>query len=165
MNYSQDCYDLAAESEGCILRAYDDARPDHILQPGDTVMGALTIGRGHTGPDVHIGLEWTQEQANAQLAADLQVHCEQMNSVVKVPLTQGQTDALTDFTYEEGIDRLRKSTLLILLNGRQYSQVPGQLYRVDNNGDQHGYIFAGGKILPGLITRRQKEIELWNKTA
>lgn len=45
--------------EGCRLSAYQDAG------------GVWTIGYGHTGPAVHEGLVWTQDQADAQLAADV----------------------------------------------------------------------------------------------
>jgi lysozyme len=45
--------------EGCRLRAYQDSR------------GVWTIGYGHTGPEVHEGLVWTQAQADAQLLVDV----------------------------------------------------------------------------------------------
>lgn len=165
MTFSQDCVDLAFDSEGCRLVAYDDARPNYVLKPGDLIIGTLTIGRGHTGPEVHIGLTWTQAQADAQCIADLQIHCEQMQALVKVPLTQGQTDALTDFTFNEGSGTLKKASFLQSLNNSDYGSVPFALYHVNADGSQHGYIFSSGKILSGLIKRRQKEIALWNKTA
>ena len=158
---SQQCFDLAAGFEGCMLTAYDDARPHHVLEPGDTVEGTLTIGRGHTGPDVYIGLTWTLEQADTQFKADLLEHCKQMAALVKAPLTQGQTDALTDFTYQEGSGTLEKSTLLTLLNQGNYDAVPEQLCRFDGE-NWHGYVFVGGKVSTDLIKRRQAEIALWN---
>lgn len=33
--------------------------------------GVYTIGYGHTGPEVHVGLVWTLEQAEAALLLDL----------------------------------------------------------------------------------------------
>ncbi|HWF62964.1 MAG TPA: lysozyme [Nitrospira sp.] len=144
MTYSQDCVDLAKESEGEKLRAYQDP------------VGVWTIAYGHTGPEVHDGLVWTQEQADAQLAVDLQIHCEQMQALVKVPLTQGQTDALTDFTFNMGSGALKTSTLLRLLNMGQYDQVPAQLAK---------WVYAGGQVLAGLVARRKKEIDLWQKAS
>ena len=145
-----------------MLTAYDDARPHHILEPSDTVEGTLTIGRGHTGPDVYIGLTWTQEQADTQFKADLLEHCKQMAALVKVPLTQGQTDCLTDFTYNEGIGTLERSTLLTLLNQGDYAAVPDQLCRQDEEGNWHGYVFIRGERSVGLVKRRLAEIALWN---
>ena len=163
MQPSQKCFNLAAAKEGCILTAYDDARPRHVLQPGDTIEGTLTIGRGHTGPDVHIGLTWTQEQADARFMADLAEHGKQVAALVKVPLTQGQFDCLTDFEYNEGAGTLEHSTLLTLLNQGDYAAVPSQLCRQDEDGNWHGYVFIAGKVSKGLIGRRQAEIELWNE--
>jgi lysozyme len=34
-------------------------------------LGIPTIGVGHTGPEVHLGLTWTDEQVNATLDADI----------------------------------------------------------------------------------------------
>ena len=162
MQPSQKCFDLVAADEGCKLTAYDDARPEYKLQPGATVEGTLTIGRGHTGPDVHIGLTWTQEQADAQFAADLQEHCNQVEALVKVPLTQGQTDCLTSFEYNEGAGTLARSTLLQLLNQGDYAAVPDQLCRQDKEGNWHGYVFIRGERSVGLVNRRLAEIALWN---
>jgi lysozyme len=151
MTYSQDCYDLAAISEGMKTAAYRDP------------VGIWTIGYGHTGPEVVEGLVWTPEQCMLQLGADLQIACEQMERIVAVRLTQGQTDALTDFTFNMGIGRLHDSTLLKRLNQGEYSSVPYELYHVDPDGTQHGWVFAGGVVLPGLVTRRLAEIDLWLK--
>jgi lysozyme len=152
VTFSQDCVDLVKISEGLRLIAYSD--------PG----GVPTIGWGHTGPDVVLGAVWSLDYAEKALLDDLQTHCEQMLKVVKVPLTQGQCDALTDFTFNEGIGTLEKSTLLTLLNMGIYAAVPNELYRVNaSDCSRHGYIFQGGVILAGLVKRRQAEIILWNK--
>jgi lysozyme len=51
--------------EGCRLKAYPD--PLTHAEP-------YTIGYGHTGPEVHLGLAWTQAQADAVLVADVAHH-------------------------------------------------------------------------------------------
>ena len=142
MTYSPDCLNLVKQSEGCQLRAYQDS------------VGVWTIGYGHTGPEVHEGLEWTQAQADAQLAADLQIACEGMMKLVTVSLSQGQTDALTDFVFNLGAGQLRNSTLLRKLNSGYRDEVPAELER---------WVYAGGEKLPGLVIRRQREVELWNR--
>ena len=153
MKFSQDCLDLCKESEGCELNAYRDA------------VGVLTVGYGHTGPDVTPETKWTQAQADLQLGLDLEKASNYVESLVHVQLTQGQHDALTDFVFNMGAGSLQKSTLLKLLNKGDYAAVPDQLYRVDENGVQRGWIFGGGEVLPGLVVRRNKEIDLWNKVA
>lgn len=54
--------DFIEREEGLRLEAYDDAtgRP---VPPGGQVRGVLTIGIGHTGPDVVPGMRITREQA------------------------------------------------------------------------------------------------------
>lgn len=150
MEPSQNCQSLVEKSENCKLVAYRDA------------VGVWTIGWGHTGPEVHEGLVWTQEQADAQLALDIAEASRGVSRLVTVPLTQGQFDALTDFVFNLGSGKLQESTLLRLLNGGNYAGVPDQLYRKDADGTEHGWIYGGGEILPGLVTRRKAEIELWN---
>lgn len=71
--------------EGCRLVAYPDPLSPRgkalalpaALRPSNwsTLSGApWTIGCGHTGPEVHEGLTWTQSQADAALAADVALH-------------------------------------------------------------------------------------------
>ena len=62
---------LNSSTETCRLVPYDDARPDYVLKPGDKIIGHLTVGYGHCGPDVHIGFVWTQAQADAAQIKDL----------------------------------------------------------------------------------------------
>lgn len=58
-SYSEEGLALTREFEGCRLEAYQDQG------------GVWTIGYGHTGPDVHEGLTWTQEQADEAQKKDL----------------------------------------------------------------------------------------------
>lgn len=53
---------MLMEDEGCELVAY----PDPISHGAP-----WTIGYGHTGPEVHLGLEISQAQAEADLDADI----------------------------------------------------------------------------------------------
>lgn len=162
MEPSSTCFDVVNEFEGCPLVAYDDARPEYVLKPGDTIEGTLTIGRGHTGKDVHIGLMWTQEHADAQTWQDIRSAGLAVSSLVKVELTQGQLDALTDFVFQEGAGKFAESSLLRLVNLCQFSQVPHELCHQDPDGTWHGWVFAFGKPQPGIIRRRKAEIALWN---
>lgn len=54
--------DFLIEQEGERLFAYDDATGKRV-NPGDPVVGVLTIGVGHTGPDVFKGQTITRDQS------------------------------------------------------------------------------------------------------
>jgi len=154
MTYSQACIDLTKSSEGRENNAYWDADGK-----------VWTIGYGHTGLEVVEGLHWTDEQCDAQLAADLQLHAESVEqSFPNRTFTQGQFDCLTDLFFNVGATKLRNIAPLFwkAVTTGDDASVPFNLYHTDAEGSPHGLIFAGGKILPGLITRRQKEIALWN---
>lgn len=72
---------------------------------------------------------------------------------VKVELNQDQYDALVSFTFNNGVGAFINSTLLKLLNKREYTSVPTQMKR---------WIHDNGKIVQGLVNRRADEIKLWN---
>jgi lysozyme len=64
---------------GCRLAAYRD--------PG----GILTIGYGHTGPEVVPGLRWTQDQADDELRFDVTDRAEKpVNGLVRYELDENQ---------------------------------------------------------------------------
>lgn len=124
--------------EQCRLVAYPD--------PGSKDGKPWTIGWGHTGPEVVKGLVWTQAQADAAFEKDLLKFEARVARLVKVPLTQGQYDALVLFDYNTGA--LDKSTLLKLLNLGAYDAAQGQFKRWNKND---------GKVMRGLIRRRAAE--------
>lgn len=135
--------------EGLILQAYDDAN-DHIIPAGGTPQGVLTIGYGHTSaagaPTVHPGQTITKEQADAILATDLSKVEANVNRVVKVPLTQNQFDALVSFDFNTGA--LARSSILTALNKSDYEDAANRILL---------YNKAGGKVLKGLVRRREAE--------
>ncbi|WP_345776427.1 lysozyme [Rhodanobacter sp. A1T4] len=119
--------------------------------------GTLTIGVGHTGPDVTKGLRITPERSRQLLQADLSTAVTCVNRYVRVPLTEAQWIALVSFTFNEGIRRFQTSTLLRLLNAGDYAAVPAQLVRW-NKETVKGVL----RINDGLTNRRAAEIKLWN---
>lgn len=148
MTASDLCRRWIQHSEGCKLIAY----PDN---------GAYSIGYGHRG--VPAGTMWTPAQVEAAFESDLQIVENHISSLVVVPLTQGQFDALCDFTYNEGVGNLQHSTLLRKLNVmKDYAGACRELYWVDAAGAPHGWILAGGEVNAGLIARRQGEQILWD---
>lgn len=128
--------------EQCRLEAYPD--------PGSKDGKPWTIGWGHTGPEVVKGLKWTQAQADAAFEKDLLRFEARVARLVKVPLTQGQYDALVLFDYNTG--SLHTSTLLKMLNAGDYFGALTQFARWNKND---------GKVMRGLIRRRAAEAALW----
>ena len=96
--------------EGSRQRAYLDTK------------GIPTIGVGHTGPEVYIGLVWTDQQVDDAFADDIEWAEDAVNGYVKVALTQNQFDALVSFVFNIGETAFRRSTLLRVLNTGDYEE-------------------------------------------
>lgn len=145
---SQAGVELIQSFEKCKLIAYVDD------------VGVLTIGWGHTGPEVKRGLRWTQQQADQTLEADLLQRERDVASLVKVPVQQREFDALVSFAFNVGTDidadaiaeGLGDSTLLKLLNAGDKIGAANEFLKW-NKGT------VGGKRveLRGLTRRRNAE--------
>jgi lysozyme len=134
------------------LLAYDDKRPDYVLQPGDHVEGTLTNGWGHTGPDVFIGQVIDDSQADAWFLHDTMAAEDSVANRVSVDLNDNQFSALCSFVFNVGDAQFAKSTLLTLLNKGDYASVSTQLRR---------FVYSKGVREPGLERRRAAEAELF----
>jgi len=147
------------EWEDLVLYAYDDAdrtRPKRRIKVGDKVRGELTIGYGHTGPDVYPGMEITESQAITLLRKDLARFERAVDTSVKVPLHDCQFGALVSFAFNVGVEAFKGSTLLKRLNKGEYGAVPYELLKWVKDGP------AGKKVtVQGLVNRRNKEIGMW----
>ena len=130
---------LTAVSEGLYLTAY--------LCPA----GVWTIGYGHT-KGVKKGDKSTKEQAMTFLREDVYDSEKAVNRLVKVPLSQGQFDALVDFVFNLGAGAFEKSTLLKLLNAGKYEDARNEFAKWNK---------AGGKVLDGLSKRRKAEADMF----
>jgi GH24 family phage-related lysozyme (muramidase) len=133
--------DLIKRSEGFRAQEYRD------------VAGFSTIGYGHRivdGESFPAGV--SEEQASALLLADVCTAEKAVARLVCVPITQGQFDALVDFTFNLGAGRLAGSTLLRELNAGQVDSA-GQLLLV--------WSYAAGVVNSGLLARREAELALW----
>ena len=65
-----------------------------------------------------------------------------------VDLDQNQFDSLVSWVFNLGPANLRASTMLKVLNNKEYEEVPNQMKRWNK---------AAGKVLEGLIRRREAE--------
>lgn len=130
-------YDLTMPSEGLVLSPYPDP------------VGLNTYCVGHlvTKKDV-VKAKYTEEECMTIFAQDYKKHRAELDSVVKVPYaSEWEREALTDFTFNNGIGNLKSSTLLSLVNQGKHKEACAQLTR---------WVFAKGKKLKGLVTRRDK---------
>jgi lysozyme len=133
--------ELIKKSEGFSASVYSD------------VAGFKTVGYGHKlQSGESFPSDVTVTQATSLLMADVAVAEGIVHRLVKVPLTQGQFDALVDFVFNLGGGRLASSTLLRDLNAGKYDAAGQQLLLWDH---------SGGVVVAGLKTRREAELQLW----
>jgi GH24 family phage-related lysozyme (muramidase) len=133
------------------LKPYDD-RTGKEVRSAKECKGKPTIGWGHVilPDEEHLFKGITERKAEEIFRKDLAPRERQVAALVKVPLTQGQFDALVSFEFNTG--RLATSTLLRRLNQGQYAAVPQQLMLWVNDD---------GKRVEGLVNRRKKEVRMW----
>lgn len=130
---------LVIQKEGLVLGTYIDP------------VGILTSCFGHTGSELKLGQKFTEEQCLAQLAKDLDKHNNQMSKSIRVPISEEERAAYLSFTYNVGNYAFANSTLLKKLNNHDHYGACAELTK---------WVYAKGKLLKGLVTRRQSEKEL-----
>ena len=136
--------------EGLQLIKTSEGFRSHVYRD---IAGYMTIGYGHKlnpGESYPVGI--TEQQACDILQRDVDWAENIVDRLVKVSLTQGQYDALVDFTFNLGGTRLASSTLLRVLNAGQYDAAGHQLLLWDH---------AGGVVVAGLKKRREAEYRMW----
>lgn len=132
---------LIKKFEGCRLQAYRDSA------------GTWTIGYGHTS-GVTKGQTITQTQADAYLRSDCASAEKAVNGYDNIyHWSQNQFDALVSFTFNCGSGNLRT---LLQSGKRSIAEISAKI---------PAYHKAGGKVLQGLINRRQTEKELFDRPA
>lgn len=133
---------LIAKFEGLRLQRYRDA------------VGLWTIGYGHLiqAAEIQTLQTITIEEARVLLCRDLAQAEQAVNNLVTRDINQNQFDALVSFTFNLGINNLKKSTLLRKLNDGDINGAASEFLRWNK---------AGGKVLTGLMNRRSTEMELF----
>tara|TARA_B100000214_G_C23940474_1_gene615454 strand:+ start:302 stop:751 length:450 start_codon:yes stop_codon:yes gene_type:complete len=141
MQTSKEGIALIKKFEGCKLESYKCAA------------GVWTIGYGSTN-GVTEGMSISQERADMLLMEDIEKFENAVNDLVKVDLKQNQFDALVSWTFNLGPTNLKNSTLLKVLNSTHvdWADIPHQIQRWNK---------AGGKVLEGLVRRREAEALLF----
>jgi GH24 family phage-related lysozyme (muramidase) len=146
MKISEKGINIIKKFEGCKLTSYK------------CPAGVWTIGCGTikypNGNTVKKGDVCTDAQVDQYFSNDLVKFENSVNSLVKVPLTQNQFDALVSFSYNVGASNLATSTLLKKLNAKDYKGAAAEFPKWNK---------AGGKVMNGLTKRRNAEMELFLK--
>ena len=140
MKISQEGIDLITKFEGCKLVAYKAVPTEKYY----------TIGVGHYGSDVKPNMTISRTQAELFLKNDLVKFEQKVNKyMAQYNFTQSEYDAMVSFAYNVGsIDQLTA-------NGtRTMQQIANKIKE---------YNKAGGKVLQGLVKRRQAEYDLFTK--
>jgi lysozyme len=161
MKASQQAIRIIKKWEGC----HDTKRNPGLITAYLCPAGVPTIGFGSTrhidGTPIYYADPGeappaetiTQEEAEALLLHEIHMSCEPtLNRLVRVPLAQDQFDALVSFVFNVGSSNFANSTLLRLLNAGDYHGASDQLLR---------WIHGGGRVLQGLVERRQDERSLF----
>lgn len=106
-----------------------------------------TVGFGTTG-GVKLGDTTTPPKALARALSDISKFESALRQCVTVPLTQGEYDAFVSLAYNIGPGAFCGSTLVRLLNAGDYAGACAQISRWNRQG---------GRVLPGLVKRREAE--------
>lgn len=148
MSINQTALDLIKVSEGFVDHWYPD--PGTFGEP-------WTCCYGHTSaaglPVFAPGRKFTLAEGDAILQRDLANTEAVVRNLVKVPLNDNQYGALVSFVFNVGATAFKTSTLLRLLNAGDYLGAQTQFPR---------WVHGGGKVLPGLVTRRAAEMKLFD---
>jgi GH24 family phage-related lysozyme (muramidase) len=143
--YLQPAIDLIKEFEGLYLKAY--------LDP----VSIPTIGYGtivySDGRKVKLGDKITKKEAEGFLLYELFDKSRSIEKMIKVDYSRGEFCALCSFAYNLGLASLKSSTLLKKLNNNKP--------KADVAEEFARWVKAGGKILPGLVRRREAEKALF----
>ncbi|MBN9564934.1 MAG: lysozyme [Alphaproteobacteria bacterium] len=114
--------------------------------------GYVTIGYGHViGKDEEFKT-LIEHEAEELLIHDAQKALHALSRLVKIPLTQPQVDALISFIFNLGAGAFQRSTLRASINRRDHTQACLEFLK---------WTKASGKVLSGLLKRRQAEARLY----
>lgn len=145
------------------LVAYDDKQPKKVLKAGDAILGTLTNGWGHTGPDVFIGQTITKEQAQAWFVADV---TEVTDALIK-NLPHDVWDALNDYE-KGGLVSFFFNVGVGYMTSANPLKRPASFFTQLVNGDLDApikgfpqFTLSGGVSMKGLRNRRASEVALF----
>ncbi|OJW73854.1 MAG: glycoside hydrolase [Sphingomonadales bacterium 63-6] len=140
---------LIQRFEGC-ERLRTDGLYEAYPDPG-TGGDPWTIGWGATGPGIAQGTRWTRAECDMRLEADLVRYAQAVDRALgDAGTSQAQFDALVSFHYNTGA--IARASLTRKHIARDYAGAAREFTR---------WTRAGGKIMKGLVRRREAEAALY----
>ena len=147
MKVNAEGYELIKKFEGCRLKAY--RCPSNVL----------TIGFGNTfyenGNKVKEGDVITQQRADELAKFIIDQFAVSIAPFIKQPLNENQFSACVSLAYNIGTGGFKRSSVFKKLNVNPLDATIADSFRLWNKG--------GGKVLRGLVNRREAEIQLYFK--
>jgi lysozyme len=132
-----------------LIKRFEGFSPTIYICPA----GWPTIGFGHVVRELERDLyeAGIDEDAGAALLQhDVGVSERAVLRLIRVPLDDGQFDALVSFTFNLGAGALQRSTLRRKVNREAHGAAPAEFRR---------WVWAGGRKLGGLVRRRDAEVD------
>lgn len=148
MKISEEGLRLIKNFEGYHTRLKDGSCAAYLCPAG-----VATIGFGCTS-GVKLGMVWSAEQAEEALRREIAKFEDAVTRSVTVEVNQNQFDACVSLAYNIGEAGFRRSSILRKLNKGDMTGA-AQAFRLWNQG--------GGRVLPGLVSRRMREAALFLK--
>jgi lysozyme len=126
----------------------------YVAYPDPATHGApFTVCDGHTGPDVKLGVRYTQAQCKALLLKDLSKEASQIERCI--PSLKDAPDAryvaVLDLAHNIGGAGVCYSSVARDLNAGHVEQACDDILK---------FKYAAGRVLPGLVRRRDEERSL-----
>jgi lysozyme len=142
---------MQTSPNGIHLIEYFEGFVPHIYRDA---VGVATIGYGTTSADFNpLPTSCTRAQAEGWLISKLHSKYEPAINRLGVPLNRNQFDALASLAYNCGPGAMQWQ-IGIDLRARRYGAAANDFMR---------YVYAGGRVLGGLVTRRHMEQTLFLK--
>lgn len=135
--------EIIGNAEGCRREPYKCPADVLTVGVGSTEYSGLPIEPKRIYTDLEIAERWKNDIQVAEKCVN------QYGNGRNLP--QPVFDAATSITFNVGCGAMRKSTMFKYLNTGKYVQACNEFPR---------WTRAGGRVLPGLVSRREKEKQL-----
>ena len=136
-----------------IIRKYEGLKLQAYICPS----GLATIGFGATffenGTRVQLGDKITRDRADQLLMFQVKLFADEVRRTVKSNINENQLGALVSFCFNVGGAAFAKSTLARKVNANPSDPTIRNEFMRWTRG--------GGKVLPGLVKRREEEANLY----
>jgi lysozyme len=125
----------------------------HVLYPDQGKL-KLEDRKGYALKDADNRV-WTKDEVDALLRRDLARFEQGVARMCPTSIGgQGRFDALVSFSFNVGLGTLQRSTLRSKFNRGDYEGAAGEFLK---------FTKAGGKVLKGLVTRRNDEVAMYGR--